>query len=202
MSPISREVSFTASYPIFVWVVPYTTDVLAPPYTFFPTVAPTIFTVLLELLLLSVPVAAWFPPPNTLFVTLLFPSIIKLVFPYTIADTPFPPAYKLLFKVEFLTLTYVFPVTVPSFPPPYTLSATFPPERVTFVFVLTPAWFPPPNTLFWTSPFILTFVTLLIAWFPPPYTSWTPPPFIVTFVVWVIPPWLFPPYTVPIIDFV
>ena len=138
--------------------------------TFFPTVAPTIFTVLLELLLLSVPVAAWFPPPNTLFVTLLFPSIIKLVFPYTIADTPFPPAYKLLFKVEFLTLTYVFPVTVPSFPPPYTLSATFPPERVTFVFVLTPAWFPPPN------------IYLIV------------PPVVITFDDIVVPPKLFPPY--------
>ena len=64
MFPISSELSPTASYPIFVWVVPYTTDVFAPPYTFFPIVPPTMFTVLVELLLLSVPVAAWFPPPN------------------------------------------------------------------------------------------------------------------------------------------
>ena len=104
--PISNEVSLTASQPIFVFVVPYTTDVFAPPYTLFPIVPPTIFTLLVDEFFSSVPVSALFPPPNTLFFTLFFvPCIYKFVFPYTIAVDPFPPAYKLLFSVESFTYT-------------------------------------------------------------------------------------------------
>ena len=36
----------TATYPIFVFVIPYTFDVFAPPYTFPYIVPPTILTVL------------------------------------------------------------------------------------------------------------------------------------------------------------
>ena len=58
MSPFSRVSSPTASYPMFVRVFPYTTDVFAPPYTFLPMFPPVIFTVLKELLVPDVPVAA------------------------------------------------------------------------------------------------------------------------------------------------
>jgi len=66
---------------MFVRVFPYTTDVFAPPYTFLPMLAPTMFTLLSELLLSIVPVAAWFPPPNTLPVILVeVPSTVALAF--------------------------------------------------------------------------------------------------------------------------
>ena len=43
--------------------------------------APTMFTLLSELLLSIVPVAAWFPPPNTLPKILVdVPSIVALAF--------------------------------------------------------------------------------------------------------------------------
>ena len=86
--------------PIFTIVLPFITDVFAPPYTFPYIVAPTIFTVLVELFVVS-PVAALFPPPNTLPVDgilpvalpiIVLPSIVIFVLPSNVAVSPLPPA--------------------------------------------------------------------------------------------------------------
>src|SRR5574344_816226 len=116
-------ISPTASYPIFTFAIPYTTDVFAPPYTFPYIVPPTMFTLLDDVFTSLSPVAAAFPPPNThpLFgeIDCVVPSTYKFVFPYTTAVAPFPPAYKLPFISPPETFTFVFFSTIPSSPPPY-----------------------------------------------------------------------------------
>ena len=76
------------------------------------------FTIPLELLFSSVPVAAAFPPPKTCFPTTVLLSISRFVFPYTTANKPFPPAYILFVTFTFDTYKLVFSPTMAAFPPP------------------------------------------------------------------------------------
>ena len=55
-------------------------------------VAPAILTIPVELSASLIPVAAAFPPPKTWLVILEPLSMSRLVFPFTIAVVPFPPA--------------------------------------------------------------------------------------------------------------
>ncbi len=89
------------SAPMSTEVVPYTLEVLAPPYTFPYIVAPVILTVAVELLFCSLPVVAALPPPNTehllktvheLVPTTVVPLTVIAVFPCTVAVAPLPPA--------------------------------------------------------------------------------------------------------------
>ena len=43
-------------------------------------------------------------------------------------------------------------------------------------------------------PVIVTLEIVVSAFSPPPYTFWTVPPCISTLDIFVVPPWLFPPY--------
>ena len=63
IKPVLLSIAFN---PIFTLVVPYTTDVLHPPYTLPPITAPAILTKELLSSEVAEPIEPWFPPPNTL----------------------------------------------------------------------------------------------------------------------------------------